>query len=181
MKHTRLKWSLGLAAVGLLVLLWVGRPSTEGTASAELAALRRMGHPTSWAEMNARLPSIPAGENAGSALQATLGRMSSDGFDEALSKVFDSGRDPLVPWSEAERTAAEAVTATNAAAFTGLHEVLQRPRILLVTNLVLGGTPDGPSAFDFIQAERLLALRTGCAARGQPTARRDHLQPERLW
>ncbi len=170
MKHTRLKWSLGLAAVGLLVLLWVGRPSTEGTASAELAALRRMGHPTSWAEMNARLPSIPASENAGPALQATLGRMSSDGFDEALSKVFDSGRDPVVPWSEAERTAAEAVTATNAAAFAVLHAVLQRPRLLLVPNLVPGGAPDGPSAFDFIQAERLLALRTGCASRGQRSA-----------
>lgn len=156
-----------MAAVGLLALLGVWRSSTRGADSAELAALRRMGHPTSWAEMNARLPSIPAGENAGPLLQATLGRLSSDGFEEALSKVFDPGRDPGVPWSEAERTAAEAVTATNAAVFAVLHEVLQRPRILLVTNLVLVGTQENPRIFDFIEAARLLALRTGCAARGQ--------------
>ena len=171
MTSPRLTICLSLAAAGLLIWGVSHRLAARGSAAAELIALRRMGHPISLAELAARFPPVPPAENAGSALEAVLAQVTDNSSDSTAAALLDPDRGPTKPWTESEWTTAGALVATNATVFASLHDILQRPRTRLVTNMTAGYGAHLPEVFGFINAGRVLAVSARWAAQQRQTVR----------
>lgn len=165
---------LSLAAVcaaGVFIFL-----PHRGELDVQLDALRRMGHPTSLAELFLRRLVDSAAEAAGAALEKALGGIQGDPGNLLSSPDFEAWRYPDRPWTDIEMSAAAVIRSNNLPALEVVHQALQAPAFRLVKNLPAGPAMTLPRVFGYIDAARTLTVAAGWEAqRGETSAASRHL------
>lgn len=143
--------------VALVALAWVIRANRRDRLADAIEAVRRAGHPTSGAELDARWPRDPDAQDAGERL--TRAAREIRGEDDWSRIPHESGWETNVAadWSPEERAAAGILRSNDLAQLVLLHEALGAPDIRLGDDFAQGIQSRGVEVFGFISSAKVLA------------------------